>query len=78
MYEPKAATTSERKPPRGHSSEDTCQPNLQLLRLRPWARFATIANEILHAGFFGVATVNGLLPARPIFVFTRLLAFPLT
>jgi hypothetical protein len=30
MCEPKAATTSERKPLRGHSSEDTYQPNLQL------------------------------------------------
>ena len=29
MCEPKAATTSERKPLRGHSSEDTYQPNLQ-------------------------------------------------
>jgi hypothetical protein len=48
-----------------------------LLRLRPWARIATIANEILHVGFFGVALVNGLLQARPIFVFARLLNFPL-
>ena len=30
MCESKAATTSERKPLRGHSSEDTYQPNLQL------------------------------------------------
>jgi hypothetical protein len=30
MCEPKAATTSERKPLRGHSSEDAYQPNLQL------------------------------------------------
>jgi hypothetical protein len=30
MQEPKAATTSERNPLRGHRSEDTYQPNLQL------------------------------------------------
>lgn len=30
IYEPKVATTSERNPLRGHGSEDTYQPNLQL------------------------------------------------
>src|ERR1700676_5224813 len=47
-----------------------------LLRLYPWARIATIAKEILNVGFFGVALVNGLLQARLIFVFARLLSFP--
>jgi MFS transporter, NNP family, nitrate/nitrite transporter len=73
MCEPKAATTSERKPLRGHSSEDTYQPNLQLalgtlsftVCFAAWGLISAFAPRFREA-FHLTATQTAFLVAVPV------------
>jgi hypothetical protein len=62
MCKPKAATTSEPKPRRGRSSEDTYRPNLQLV-------LGTLSFSICFAAL-GL-TAHSLGVSRKVFTFWR-------
>ena len=73
MYEPKAATTSERKPLRGHGSENTYQQNLQLalgtfsftVCFAAWGLISAFAPRFREA-FHLTATQTAFLIAVPV------------